>query len=578
MQNTLVRRFIVAPSFEIYGGVAGLFDLGPVGCQLRHNIIDLWRNMFVVEDDLFEIQCTNLVPEVVLKASGHIAKFADLMVKDSKTGECFRADKIIEQFLEKLAEAEKNEEAKNKIQIDINSADGLNIQDTAALIAKYNIVSERGNPLSEPFPFNLMFATSIGPDGRAPAYLRPETAQGIFMNFKRGLEQSRSLPFGIAQIGSAFRNEIAPRGGLLRVREFEQAEIEYFIQNREAGHPHYKEIEDVSCNFFTSDAQLAGTQPVVLTIKEAVTQKVLAHESLAYYIARIYMFLTRLGLDSQKLRFRQHMPKQLAHYAKDCWDCDCLLNSGWTEIVGVADRSAFDLEVHSKASGQDLSAFIQYDTPVEVEQAKCKAVMKFIAKAHKQNAQGIKKYLEESDMNVILQIKTELENNQKTIVQGCEITPEMCEFTVGKCMKYGENVIPIVIEPSIGIGRVLHCILEHTFYQRDEQRTSFKFPIAISPIKLGITTLQNDDRINPIAQKLVRECRKAGIMCKQDDSAVAIGKKYARFDEIGVSYVATIDFDTLEDKKVTIRERDSMQQERVNLDQLIQTLLNKIKE
>lgn len=171
---------------------------------------------------------------------------------------------------------------------------------------KFNITSEAGNELSEPFPFNLMFQTSIGPSTKQTAYLRPETAQGIFMNFKRGFEQARQqLPFGIAQIGTAFRNEIAPRNGLLRVREFEQAEIEYFIQNREGKCAHIQDLYDLKINLFPAHHQL-NDLPMIenITIKEALAQKIISHEFLAYFIGKTFQFLVSVGLEHTKLRFR----------------------------------------------------------------------------------------------------------------------------------------------------------------------------------------------------------------------------------------------------------------------------------
>eukprot|EP00703_Trepomonas_sp_PC1_P001077 JAP95529.1 Glycyl-tRNA synthetase [Trepomonas sp. PC1] len=581
LENALIRRFFVAPSFEIYGGIAGLFDLGPAGTQIRQNLISAWRNHFVVADDLLEVQCTCLVPEQVLVASGHVAKFADLMVKDVKTGECFRADKIIEDQLQKKIDTEKDSSLKNEMQIAFNQIDGMNETDTYQIMKKFNITSDAGNELSQPFPFNLMFQTSIGPSSQSKAYLRPETAQGIFMNFKRGFEQARQqLPFGIAQIGTAFRNEIAPRNGLLRVREFEQAEIEYFIQNREQKCKHIEDVLDLKVNLFSADQQLSNHQMTEqITIKDALQQKIISHEHLAYFMGKTYQFLTSVGVDPAKIRFRQHLPKQLAHYAKDCWDIDCLLYCGWTEIVGIADRSAYDLQVHSKATGQDLSAFIKYDAPVQKEVYTAKAVMKVLAKEMKQQAQQFKVAIEAASQEDYARIQKEIDETGKFIINGAELSKEMIQLQKAVQSIHGETITPIVIEPSFGIGRIIYTILEHSFYMRenDEQRTVFKFNPLIAPFKMAVISLMVKDELEAVTGQIIKQMRKAGVSCKGDDSGVQIGKKYARFDEIGIPYIATVDYDTLKDETVTLRERDSMKQVRVKiteLEQIINKLIN----
>lgn len=465
--------------------------------------------------------------------------------------------------------------------MDFNQADGLGVEDTKKLIEKYKITSPAGNPLSDPFPFNLMFQTSIGPASQLKAYLRPETAQGIFMNFKRGFEQARQqLPFGIAQIGTAFRNEIAPRNGLLRVREFEQAEIEYFIASREEHCKHFKDVEDIVVNLFDYHQQL-DDKPMTegITIKEAVEKHIIAHEYLGYFIGRCQQFLTKIGLEASKLRFRQHLPKQLAHYAKDCWDCDCLLYCGWTEILGIADRSAYDLQVHSKGSGQDLSAFVKYDEPKTEELYSVKPVMKELAKVFKKDAQTLKVALEEASQEELARIDKEIKETGKFTLKGKELTPAM--ITLKKSMQtvHGKSVIPLVIEPSFGVGRILYALFEHAFYMRDndEARTVFKFEPHMAPYRCAVISLMAKDELEAVADPLIKRLRKAGISCKGDDSSVAIGKKYARFDEIGVPYIVTVDYDTLKDSTVTLRERDSMEQARVpveGIEVLVSELIN----
>ncbi|KAF7669275.1 hypothetical protein LDENG_00203280 [Lucifuga dentata] len=231
MEDTLKRRFFYDQAFAIYGGVSGLYDFGPVGCALKNNILQVWRQHFIQEEQILEIDCTMLTPEPVLKTSGHVDKFADYMVKDAKTGECFRADHLLKGLggvglelkahLKKLMSDEKcSVEKVNEMEDVITQMDNYAQQELADLFVKYNVKSpSTGNDLTPPISFNLMFQTSIGPGGNVPGYLRPETAQGMFLNFKRLLEFNQGkLPFGAAQIGSSFRNEISPRTGLIRVR------------------------------------------------------------------------------------------------------------------------------------------------------------------------------------------------------------------------------------------------------------------------------------------------------------------------------------------------------------------------
>ena len=204
-----------------------------------------------------------------------------------------------------------------------------------------------GNELSAPFPFNLMFTTSIGPTGKDAGYLRPETAQGIFVNFRRLLEQNGGrMPFAAAQIGTAYRNEIAPRGGLLRVREFQMAEIEHFVDPTDKSHPKFANVSQLRPWLFPVTNQLGDGKMVDPTLGEAVAAGVIDNETLAYFMARTYQFLIKVGIKHDGLRFRQHLKTEMAHYATDCWDAEILMSAGWVECVGHADRACYDLKVH----------------------------------------------------------------------------------------------------------------------------------------------------------------------------------------------------------------------------------------
>ncbi len=369
MEDLLKRRFFYDQSFAIYGGVSGQYDFGPMGCAMKANLINAWRSFFILEEQMLEVDCTMLTPEPVLKASGHVDKFADLMVKDMKNGECFRLDHLIKAHLEKV-KSEKKTSVEKKARCDdvIVKLEGMGKAEMAAIMAEFDMKSPlTGNELSEPMEFNLMFQTNIGPTGLLKGFLRPETAQGIFVNFKRLLEFNQGkLPFAAAQIGNAFRNEISPRSGLIRVREFTMAEIEHFHDPLCKDHPKFDSVLDTEVSLYSACCQMEGKSVFKTTIGKAVEEKTIANQTLGYFMARIQKFLVKMGTDPNKLRFRQHMANEMAHYACDCWDAELLTSYGWVECVGCADRSAFDLNQHAKATGkyfQHLKEFPKSQQP-----------------------------------------------------------------------------------------------------------------------------------------------------------------------------------------------------------------------
>ncbi|VDN09257.1 unnamed protein product, partial [Dibothriocephalus latus] len=275
LEDLLKQKFFYDQSFSIYGGVQGLYDYGPTGCAIKANILSAWRQFFVLEEQLLEVDCSVLTPENVLKASGHVDRFTDYMVKDVINGECFRVDHLIEAFLEtKLAAKDTKPEEKVEINRTLAQLDNYGAKEFATIIEKYNIKSPNTkNDLTPPQQFNLMFSTLIGPTGQCQGFLRPETAQGIFVNFQRLLQFNQSrLPFGAAQIGTAFRNEISPRAGIIRVREFAMAEIEYFVDPNEKHHPKFAQYADLPLNLLTACDQMDGKSARKVTLGEAVSQ------------------------------------------------------------------------------------------------------------------------------------------------------------------------------------------------------------------------------------------------------------------------------------------------------------------
>jgi glycyl-tRNA synthetase len=273
MEDLLKRRFFYDQSFSIYGGINGLYDYGPMGCAMKANLINEWRRHFILEEQMLEIDCSMLTPSPVLVASGHVARFTDFMVKDVKTGECFRADHLIEANLEKqLANKKISDSLRQELEAYMRNIDNMQSHDMKEVIKKYDMKSPVGNnDLTEPVAFNLMFATSIGPTGAVAGFLRPETAQGMFVNFKRLLEFNQGkLPFAAAQIGNAFRNEISPRSGLIRVREFVMAEIEHFVDPHDKSHPKFSEVENIEVTLYSCESQVTGKAPEKKTIGSAV--------------------------------------------------------------------------------------------------------------------------------------------------------------------------------------------------------------------------------------------------------------------------------------------------------------------
>ncbi|KAL6538905.1 hypothetical protein OROMI_025231 [Orobanche minor] len=317
--NTLERLLFYIPTSKIYGGVSGLYDYGPHGCAVKANVLALWRQHFVLEEGMLEVDCPCLTKEAVLEASGHVDKFTDLMVKDQKTGACYRADHLLKDYCNEKLDTKLSEEKAAELRHVLAMVDDLSSEELGAKIKEYGITApDTKNSLSDPYSFNLMFKTSIGPSGASIGYLRPETAQGIFVNFKDlYYHNGNKLPFAVAQIGQAFRNEISPRQGLLRLREFTMAEIEHFVDPHDKFHHKFPEVSNLEFLIFSREDQVSGFQGNKISIGEAVSQGTVNNETLGYFIARVYLFLILLGIDKDRLRFRQHLANEMAHYAAD---------------------------------------------------------------------------------------------------------------------------------------------------------------------------------------------------------------------------------------------------------------------
>ncbi|XP_075070188.1 glycine--tRNA ligase [Mixophyes fleayi] len=588
MEDTLKRRFFYDQAFAIYGGVSGLYDFGPVGCALKNNIIQTWRQHFIQEEQILEIDCTMLTPEPVLKTSGHVDKFADFMVKDVKNGECFRADHLLKAHLQKLMSDKKcTAERKAEMESVLTQMDNYGQQDLADLFVKYNVKSPITlNDLSPPVSFNLMFQTSIGPGGNMTGYLRPETAQGIFLNFKRLLEFNQGkLPFAAAQIGNSFRNEISPRSGLIRVREFTMAEIEHFVDPNEKNHPRFENVADLNIQLYSSRAQLSGESAQKMKLGDAVQQGVINNSVLGYFIGRIYLYLVKVGISPEKLRFRQHMENEMAHYACDCWDAEAKTSYGWIEIVGCADRSCYDLSCHSRATKVPLVAEKPLKEPISVNVVQFDANKGAIGKAYKKDAKLVMEYLAICDACYVAEMEQLLEEKGEFTIETegktFQLTKDMVSVKKFQKTLHVEEIVPNVIEPSFGLGRIMYTVLEHTFQVRqgDEQRTYFSFPAIVAPYKCSVLPLSQNQEFMPFVKELSEALTRNGVSHKVDDSSGSIGRRYARTDEIGVAFGITIDFDTVNrtPHTATLRDRDTMRQIRAEISELpgiIQGLAN----
>ncbi|KAI0075606.1 glycyl-tRNA synthetase [Panus rudis PR-1116 ss-1] len=606
LEQTLISRFFYAPAFEIYGGVAGLYDYGPPGASLQANIINEWRKHFIIEDHMLELDTTIMTPAPVFETSGHVARFMDWMVKDLKTGDVLRADHLVKNVLEArlagdkearglAAQAQDDEKDKKKkkkakskaVKLEdsvveeyekiLAQLDNFSGPELGELCRKYKITNpDTDNEVSEPQPFNLMFASSIGPTGQHPGYLRPETAQGHFMNFSRLLAfNNGKLPFASAQIGRSFRNEISPRAGLLRVREFTMAEIEHYVDPLDKKHDRFHEVQDIELDLLDKHTQSAGsTQVKRMAVGKAVAEGIIANETLGYFLARIHLFLIKIGINPSRLRFRQHMGNEMAHYATDCWDAEIENSTGWTECVGCADRSAYDLTVHSKKTGVPLIASKQLDEPIVTEKEVVEFNKKNLGKTFGKDSPVIQNVINELDEAGLQKLKGELAQGSATIVspEGKEfkLTPDLLTIEKKTIKQSVREFTPNVIEPSFGLGRILYCLLEHSFWSResDVERVVLSLPPVIAPTKVLIVPLsskQFDHLVRDVSLKL----RKAGVFSRVDDSNQSIGRRYARNDALGTPYGVTLDFASLKKGTMTLRERDTTEQLIGDIDQVI---------
>ena len=540
LMEMLIRRGFLWQSFEIYGGMAGFFDYAPLGNNLRRKIENVWREFFVINERVAEIDTPLIGVEEVFIASGHATSFVDTAIECQKCGRVFRADHYV----------------KEKLNLEVDPSVGA----IKEVLETYQLKCECGGSFGEPFPMNLMFSTKIGAGKGKNAYLRPETAQGIFINFRRLSNYFREkLPFGVAQIGRAFRNEISPRQGVIRLREFNQAELEFFVHPAEKRHPNFPEV---SGDVLTLVDKFDKVHRI--TLDEAVKRGIIANQVLAYFIGKTRRFLLAIGIKDEKLRFRQHKDDERAHYATDCWDAEALTSYGWIEIVGIADRTDYDLSRHAKFSGEDLSIFIPYEKPVVVKKKKAIPKMNVLGPAFRSKAKKIAEALEKLEVS---SDEVELEIDGERI----RLTREFFDVKEIEEEVAGEKVVPHVIEPSFGLDRITYTVLEHSFDKdmvEGEERRVLRLKRRMAPIEVAVLPLLSREPFTGKALEIAGMLKKAGFYTDYDDSG-SIGRRYRRYDEIGTPLCITVDHQTFEDGSVTVRDRDTTGQVRVKIENLV---------
>lgn len=479
------RKGLVFPSSEIYGSLAGFFEYGPLGSEIKNNIKQAWWKFHVHDrEDVVGIDGTIISHPKVWEASGHVANFDDVFIQCTKCNERYRADHVVEEVL------------------NIHAA-GLKADDLDKLIRDNHIrcLKCKGE-YGKVEPFNMMFQTFIGPTQSKDntAYMRPETAQNIFVDFKSTVETARlKLPFGIAQMGRVFRNEIAPRNFLFRCREFDQMELEYFIHPSKTNDcPYMKEIVNHKMLVLSSEMQKTTQDAVEMTMKDCIDKGIIKTQWHAYWLAMEHTWFTSLGAKPEKFRIRQHVADEKSHYALDTWDLEYHFPFGWKELQGMANRTDYDLKQHMKHSGKDLSLFDE-------------------------------------------------ETKQKVIPH-------------------------VVAEPSQGVGRAFLVFL-YDAYEDDKNRGNvvLKLHPSLAPVNVGVfPLLSNREDLTSKARQVFDLLRSD--FTTQYDRSGSIGRRYARMDEIGTPYCVTIDYDSVKNEDVTVRDRNSTQQVRVKIADLKSSL------
>lgn len=542
------RRGFLWPSMEIYGGVRGFIDFGPLGTLLKHKIENKWRQFFIHRhrDFIFEIETPIILPSKVLEASGHLEHFTDFLVECLSCGRKYRADHLIEQLTGMSG-------------LESFSQDDLN-----------NIIHEKGlkcpecgGALSDVRKFSLLFKTVIGPYSEDVGYGRPEAAQGMFLAFKRVYDACRGkLPIGIAQIGRVLRNEISPRQGPIRLREFTIMEVELFFDPEDSK---CRFIDDVKNELLRivpqSQASSKTFDPITISVNEALDKGIILNEWQAYFMVLGRKFAESLGIPFNSQMFIDKPPMERAHYSVQTFDQVVKLERwGYVEIAGYSYRTDYDLSRHMAFSGVDLRVYKQFDKPIIEKRVKYIPNMDSLNSKFGSNVKRI--------LNSINYSSLEEEFKSKGYVEVEGFRLERDDFIISSEIVEvkGKHIIPHVVEPSFGADRIVYAVLEYSYGEK-EGRSILSLPRDISPIQIVVLPLVSKDGLPEYALKVYRLLLDEGFDVDYDESG-SIGRRYARADEIGVPIAITIDYQSLNDNTVTLRDRDSWRQVRVSVDEL----------
>ena len=549
------RRGFYWNSYEIYGGAGGFVAYGPLGTRLKQNIENKLRELFVTQTGILEMESSVITPGKVFEASGHVDHFKEPMVECVKCNKRFRADHLIEEYAK----------------IPSIQVEKMTLEEVKETIEKNNIICpDCGGSFRNPNLFLTMFVTTIGPYSGATGYGRPEAAQGIFVEFNRLYAAAREkLPFGVIQIGHALRNEISPRQGLIRLREFTICDLEFFFDPEEPKCNLLKDVENETLPIVLSETRQNNREdPTVVTVREALDKKIIRSEWQAFFMAMANRMLLEVGVPVEKQRFIEKLPWEKAHYSSQSFDQEVLLERyGWTEVSGHAYRTDFDLNCHTKASGADLRIFKEYPNPVETEKLITKANMAKMGPAFKKEAGKVAELLAKADPGVV---SAALARDGFFMIENFKILPEYVQIAPQKVVERGKRFIPHVVEPSFGSDRLFYVALEYA-YQIKEDRVIMKFPIGIAPTQIGIYPLMSKDGLAEKATEIQKQLSCEGFTVEYDEAG-SIGRRYARADEAGIPLGITVDYDTLSKGTVTIRDRDSWRQVRSQIKDLPELL------
>jgi glycyl-tRNA synthetase len=581
LKQLLNKNQFITQSYQHYGGYSGFQDYGPLGLTVKRKLIELWRTSFLWKDNISEIETPIITPHSLLLASGHVDRFTDYVVFD-KDGNSFRADHLVEDY---FSQHGIDNQADNQTDKQVDNMTQLELEEC---INRYKMIdsSEHISVTTK----NLMYPLYDRVD-RLPlaseAYLRPELAQGIFVNFsqyKQMCKESQVMPFGIAQVGKSYRNEITNKQ-FTRLREFTQAEIEYFTDPLNKSHPLISEVADVQIKLLPAAAQTSTNELIITTVDKALSSRIISNQIIGYFLGKIWKFAIDIGLDETKIRFRQHMPNEMAHYASECWDLETFVNNRWLECVGCADRGDYDLKAHSNSSNEfmlkrvlsqplvveELVVNIKKSVVGKLYKEGCREIEAFVASLTQESCSTISTMLEDPNIGddiTVLEVKSLVSDNTYVL------TKSMITITKINKMITTEKYYPHVIEPSFGIDRLMISIFDHCIKIResDERRVILSLPDVLVPYNVAVFQLHNKPDMMELAKQIKTMLLNNKISCYIDNSRTSIGKRYVRADEIGVKYAITVDPGSLKDSCVTVRNRDTMSQIRVAIDELLTVL------